>query len=117
MRLDPIFADTPCESKPFVVRIAANVRGGRISTKPFDLTAALSGAPFIHRCDVNRPDASARISSAIVRIDHPEHPAYLVYCGEWLVYDWSNGEIGDMAHELLLVDCQQVEAAKEAVNG
>ena len=85
-----------------------------LHTKPFNLFAALGGAPFIHRCDLNRPDASERISTTILRLDHPEHPGYLVYCGEWLVYDVTKGEFDDMVNELLLVDCQRIEAAKEA---
>lgn len=77
-----------------------------IPVKPFDLDAALAGAPFIHRFDAVRSDARTRISTTIVKIDHPEHPAIAVYRGEWLVYNLEHGELDDMATDLFLVDNQ-----------
>jgi hypothetical protein len=89
----------------------------RIPVKPFNIFEALKGAPFIHRLDATKPNAWDHVSTVIVRIDHPEHPAYAVYCGEWLVYDLTRGELDDMTNELLLVDSQRAEAAKEAARG
>ena len=47
-----------------------------LPVKPFDLEAALAGALFIHRFDAVRPDAWTRVSTTIVKIDDPTHPAF-----------------------------------------
>jgi hypothetical protein len=75
----------------------------QIPTMPFDLAAAMSGAPFIYKHDATRADAARHVTTTIRYIDDPQHPAHFVWCGEWLVYEDENA----MANDLLMVDQQQ----------
>jgi hypothetical protein len=79
----------------------------KIPVKPFDVDAALAGAPFIHRLDACGDDARSRVSRTIVKLDHPEHPVIFVYCSEWIPYEQTDEGLEQMAHDLWLVDDQQ----------
>jgi len=51
------------------------------SLPPFDLDAALTGAPYMHRLDARR----WRSYRDCRRIEG-DHPAVIIWAGEWLVY-------------------------------
>lgn len=72
-----------------------------IATTRWNLQAALAGAPFIHRFDLKKP--GEHVTRKIRFIDDPDHPCYLVWCGEWLVYDATDEGADDMRRDLLMV--------------
>ena len=75
-----------------------------IATRPFDLDAALSGTPFIHRFDVKRPDAERHTSTVLIPVSHPNAPnCWLAFCSEWVVFDTDD----EMYRELFLVVPQE----------
>jgi|GEM_PF-6433285 len=72
--------------------------------KPFDLDAAMRGAAFIHRFDIGRPRWEQRILRKVRFFDDPDHPAYLVWSEEWLVYPADDEGIEEMSRDFRMVE-------------
>lgn len=72
---------------------------------PFNIDRAIQGAAFIHKFDAGRITWRQHVTREIRHLDHPEHPAILVWSrDEWLVYPDNEEGFADLDKDFYMVD-------------